>query len=236
MRDARFMRLGQTFRNLCRNFDRLSHWQRAACKQLAQGLPLHQLHRDKGTTVGFVNFVNRTDIRMVQRGGGPRLAAKTLKRLRVFGEFFGKKLQPNMAAELQVFGLVNHAHAAAAELAEDVVMGNLLPHGLGRRGHWRECYGEARRRVNLGQIAVSIILTADARRRPRAMRISLICRHYLRRLREAVVPGGGVEPPRAEARRILSPTHSFSKQSIFFSLHRVALTSAWRPVRNCSVW
>jgi hypothetical protein len=50
-----------------------------------------------------------------------------------------------------------------------------------------------------------------------------------------LVPGGGVEPPRAEARRILSPTHSFSKQPIFFTLQRVALNSAWQPVRNGSV-
>ena len=40
---------------------------------------------------------------------------------------------------------------------------------------------------------------------------------YLRGCGEIVVPGGGVEPPRAEARRILSPTHSFFKPSIFIS-------------------
>ncbi len=116
------MRLGQTFRNLRRDLNRLSHWQRARGKQLAQGPPLHQLHCDKGAAIGFVNLVNRTDIRMVQRGGRACLAAKTLKRLRVFGEFFGKELQRNVAAELQIFGFVNHAHAAAADLTQNTVM------------------------------------------------------------------------------------------------------------------
>ena len=133
MRDARFMRLGQTFRNLRRDFNRLSHRQRAADKQLAQRLPLHQLHRDKGAAIGLVNLVNRTDIRMVQRGGRACLEAKTLKRLRVVCEFFGKKLQRNMAAELQVFGFVNHAHAATADLAENAVMAD---HGVGQARVW----------------------------------------------------------------------------------------------------
>src|ERR1700738_1087118 len=121
------MRLGQTFRNLRRDFNRLSHWQRSADKQLAQGLTLYQFHCDKGAALVLVNFVSRTDIRMVQRGGRACLAAKTLKRLWVVGEFFGKKLQRNMAAELKVFGFVNHAHAAAADLAQNAVVAD---HGV----------------------------------------------------------------------------------------------------------
>src|SRR5437899_232162 len=38
-------------------------------------------------------------------------------------------------AELEVFGLIHHTHSAAADLAEDAVMGDRLPNGLGRRGH-----------------------------------------------------------------------------------------------------
>jgi hypothetical protein len=46
-----------------------------------------------------------------------------------------------VATELEVFRLIHHAHASAADPAEDAVMGNRLPHGLGRRGHWLEWYG-----------------------------------------------------------------------------------------------
>jgi hypothetical protein len=41
-------------------------------------------------------------------------------------------------------------------------------------------------------------------------------------------------PPRPEGRRILSPTHSFSKQPLFFTLQRLAPIYACRPVRICS--
>src|SRR5260370_35273449 len=82
-----------------------------------EGLPLKQLHWDEGPVIDLVNLVNCADIGMVQRRGRARLAVKTAERLRVFGEFFGKKLQGNMSAELQVFSFVNHAHAATADLA-----------------------------------------------------------------------------------------------------------------------
>jgi hypothetical protein len=57
------------------------------------------------------------------------------------GEFVGKELQSDVATELEVFSLVHHAHAPAADPAEDAVMGHRLTNGLGGRGHWRECYG-----------------------------------------------------------------------------------------------
>ena len=54
------------------------------------------------------------------------------------GKFFGKELQSDVAAEFEVFGVIHNSHPAAADLAENAVMGNRLPHGLGGRGHWRE--------------------------------------------------------------------------------------------------
>jgi hypothetical protein len=57
------------------------------------------------------------------------------------GEFLGEELQGDMSTELQVFCLIHHAHAPAADPAEDAVMGDRLTNGLGGRGHWRACYG-----------------------------------------------------------------------------------------------
>src|SRR6266853_2202823 len=57
------------------------------------------------------------------------------------GEFVGKELQGDVAAELKVFRLVNHTHAPAADLAVDAVMGHRLTHGLGGRGHWLDMLG-----------------------------------------------------------------------------------------------
>ena len=44
-----------------------------------------------------------------------------------------------VATELEVFGFVHHAHSTTADFAQDAVMGNRLPHGLGGRGHWTAC-------------------------------------------------------------------------------------------------
>jgi hypothetical protein len=61
--------------------------------------------------------------------------------LRVVGEFVGKKLQGDVATELEVFRLVDHTHATAADPAQYAVMGNRLPNGLGGRGHWVDMLG-----------------------------------------------------------------------------------------------
>jgi hypothetical protein len=45
-------------------------------------------------------------------------------------------VQGDVATHLQVFGLVDHTHAPAADPAEDAIMGNRLSHEFGgsRRG------------------------------------------------------------------------------------------------------
>jgi hypothetical protein len=44
---------------------------------------------------------------MVQCGSGARLAAEALERLRIVRQFLRKELQRDVAAELEVFGLVH---------------------------------------------------------------------------------------------------------------------------------
>ena len=63
---------------------------------------------------------------MIERGSGLGLAPESLQRLAILRQFFGKKLQRDKAAEARVFGFVDHAHAAAAELFDDPVMGDGL--------------------------------------------------------------------------------------------------------------
>ena len=79
------------------------------------------------------------DIRVVQGGRSFGFSLETAEGLRIVGELFRKELQGDVATELEVFGLIHNAHATAADLAEYAVMGNCLPHGLGRSGHRREC-------------------------------------------------------------------------------------------------
>ena len=65
------------------------------------------------------------------------------------GKVVWKKFEGDVAAELQIFGFVDHSHAAAADFSKDAVMGNRLPHGLGGDCHWIDMLGVSRWKVNV---------------------------------------------------------------------------------------
>ena len=115
--------------------------QRLASDSVPERLPLQQFHGNEGSSVRFVDFVDCADVRVVQRRRSFGFPLETAEGLRVVGEFVGQKLQGDVATELQVFGFINHAHAPAADPAEDAVMGDRLTHGLRRRGHWLDMLG-----------------------------------------------------------------------------------------------
>ena len=74
----------------------------------------------------LADVVNSADVGMIQSGRGLRFALEAAKRLRVAGHFVGQELQGDEAMEASVFGLVDDAHPAAAELFDDAVMRNGL--------------------------------------------------------------------------------------------------------------
>ena len=119
-----------------------------ATDYVPERLPLQQFHGDEGSPINLIDFVDGADVRVVQRGRSFGLPLEAAEGLRVVGEFVGKELQGDVATELQVFRLIHHTHSAAADLAEDAVVGNRLPHGLGRRGHWVDMLGVDKREVN----------------------------------------------------------------------------------------
>lgn len=55
--------------------------------QLPERLTLQQFHGDEVLAVGFVDFENGADIRMIQRGGGKGFALKTLARRGIILQF-----------------------------------------------------------------------------------------------------------------------------------------------------
>ena len=72
------------------------------------------------------HLVNGADVGMVQRGCGLRFALETSERVCVFGYIVRQELQGDKAMQLYVFGLVDHAHAAAAQFRDNAVMGDGL--------------------------------------------------------------------------------------------------------------
>src|SRR5690349_14819730 len=61
---------------------------------------------------------------MAQRRSGARLRRETLKRLAILGVFFGQESHGNAAAEPQIFGSIDHTHAAASKLFPNPVVRN----------------------------------------------------------------------------------------------------------------
>ena len=70
---------------------------------MPERLPFQQLHRDEGSPIGLVDFVDGADVRVIQRGRSLGLPLKAAQGLRVVGEFFRKELQGKWATELEVF-------------------------------------------------------------------------------------------------------------------------------------
>ncbi len=113
-------------RDLDAEIQRLSEGERTGHEPVAERLPFDELHHDEVASRVLVDVVDRADVRVLERGGGARLTAQTLQRLRVVPHVVGQELQRDAPAELEVFGLVDDAHAAAAQLLEDPVVGDGL--------------------------------------------------------------------------------------------------------------
>ena len=63
---------------------------------------------------------------MVQRGGGARFTAEAFKRCGIFRDFARQELQRDGPAEINIFGLEDHTHPAAAKLFQDSKMRDCL--------------------------------------------------------------------------------------------------------------
>ncbi len=119
-RMSRIERVGQ----LDREFEEKVRGQRLSADSTVQGLALEQFHGDKLPAVVLHNFVNRTDVGMVQRRRRPRFAAKTLQRLWVLGSIGGQELKGDEASQRSIFGAVDNAHASLTQLFQHAKMGD----------------------------------------------------------------------------------------------------------------
>ena len=91
-----------------------------------ESLAVEKFHGDEVAAFEFVNFVDGADVGVIEGGGGLRFALETFEGLRVAGKIFGEKFQRDETAELGVFGFIDDAHSAAAELFQDAVVGDGL--------------------------------------------------------------------------------------------------------------
>ena len=96
-------------------------------EQLLEVGPLDVAHRDVDEAAEVAGVVDRDDVRVVDRGDRLRLADEPFAELLAAAEVGREGLQRRLALEQLVLGLVDEAHAAAAEQPGDPVPGNLRP-------------------------------------------------------------------------------------------------------------
>ena len=137
MEDALFVGGVESVGELDADVDGARNGKGAGGDEFVEGLAFEQLHSDECSAIVFFDGVNRANAGMIERGSRAGFTEETLEGLFVAMRGLRKKLQGHTAAELGVFGFVDDAHAAAAKLAEDFVVGNgLIEHGRGAKRGW----------------------------------------------------------------------------------------------------
>ena len=114
-----------------------------ATQPLLERLPLQEFHRNERLSFVLSDFINRADVRMVERRGGARFAPEAFEGLGIVSVGEGsalprerralpyQELERHQPAELRVLGLVNHAHAATTEFVENTVVRNRFADHVG---------------------------------------------------------------------------------------------------------
>lgn len=95
-------------------------------KKLCQRLALDELHRDEVRPVRLLNRENLDDIRMIQGSDGFCFALKAGAAFFVLGQLIGEDLEGDLPVQLGVFGQIDIAHTAGANLLQDIVVGEGL--------------------------------------------------------------------------------------------------------------
>ena len=121
MDDSRAVRFVERVGDLDRVVKGLVQRQRAPRQAIGEGFTLEQLHHDEVGTAVVPDVVERTDVRMVQRGDGARFSLKALTQLRVRCHLGGEHLDRNHPVEPRVARAIHLAHPARAEGGNDLV-------------------------------------------------------------------------------------------------------------------
>ena len=97
-----------------------------------QCLALEDLHDDERAAGVLVDLVNGADVPVIQGRCCPRLAVEAFERLRIGGGAVGQELDGDVPAQPQVFGPIDDAHSAGAELRRHAIVRDCLAdHGGG---------------------------------------------------------------------------------------------------------
>ncbi len=136
------MRAVQPLADLAHDADEPRGLHRGALVGRHEIVAVEQLHREEQPAVGqLAEVVDLDDVARAQARGGTRLVAEHLHHLRLLAEIEAEDLQRDLALDVDVLGLVDDAHAAFAEPAQDPIP---------RAGHDTACREAQLRRLGPG--------------------------------------------------------------------------------------
>ena len=121
MHDTRRVRLGETLGDLSGEGEYLLGGEWSFVHELAERLPLHELHHDVMGALVFTDVVDRRDVRMVERRSGTGLPFESTSSLGVRGKVGGEHFDGDRPLESGVLRLENLAHPARPDGREDFV-------------------------------------------------------------------------------------------------------------------
>src|SRR5262249_13021604 len=96
-----------------------------ALEHRAERFAVDELHDEIGLAFVVADEVDLDDVRIVQRRHRTRLAQEALLDRGVVRQRLGQYLDRDVTVQRRLVALVNHAHAAAAEFRDDVVVSEL---------------------------------------------------------------------------------------------------------------
>ena len=145
----------------CAMIDREADRERPPADLVGERPPFEQLHRDEGPAVVLADLVDGADVRMVERRRRPRLAREPIERAARLPDHVGQELERHLPPQLGVRGAIDDAHAAAAELLDDLVVRDAFAdHGMSAR--FTPIAGACHRQVAVPDIAVHLPLALHA--------------------------------------------------------------------------
>src|ERR1017187_6770920 len=133
MRDAGFVRLGESIGNLGCYRDRLVKWNRARGKHLTHCLTLDVFHGDVMFPIRIAEFVNRDDVRVIEPGSGTGFLFETQDGVWLGMTVRGDGLDGHFATEARVAGAINLSHPAGAKPLKNLVRAEAMARRQGRR-------------------------------------------------------------------------------------------------------
>ena len=127
------MRGGERIGHLLRDANRFGDRERAACQPFGEGLALDVLHGNEQRAVVLTDFVDRADVRVIERGRRLRLAQQPGVRRGVGAGRGRQHLDGDAAIKRGILAEVHLAHAAGAQRPQDPVSPNRFgSHQCGR--------------------------------------------------------------------------------------------------------